>query len=209
MYNDVTGIILSGGKSKRMGVNKSLLKIGDKRLIEIIYGIVNDLFNKVILSTNEPNLYEFLKLESFKDIYPGKGPLSGIHSGLLNSKTEKSFIVSCDMPFMSSEMIEYIINFKSSKPIIVVEANGFVQQLCGVYHKRCLPMIEKILSDDIIEERRHTQQEKRGCKVFELIKRAGADVIQAENLPFFKKDLFFNMNSLDDYEYVKRVCKVS
>jgi len=203
MYNDITGIILSGGKSKRMGINKSLLKIGNKSLIEIINGLLSDLFEEIILSTNEPQLYKFLKLKSFKDVYPNKGPLSGIHSGLINSKTDKNFIISCDMPFMTSEMIEYLVNYKSNKSIVVAKADGFVQQLCGLYDKSCLPIIENVLSENSVSENRNAQQEKRGCKVLELIKRAGAEIIDAENLPFYNKDLFFNMNSLEDYEYVK------
>lgn len=203
MYNDITGIILSGGKSKRMGINKSLLKIGNKSLIEIINGLLSDLFEEIILSTNEPQLYKFLKLKSFKDVYPNKGPLSGIHSGLINSKTDKNFIISCDMPFMTSEMIEYLVNYKCNKSIVVAKADGFVQQLCGLYDKSCLPIIENVLSENSVSENRNAQQEKRGCKVLELIKRAGAEIIDAENLPFYNKDLFFNMNSLEDYEYVK------
>ena len=203
MYNDITGIILSGGKSKRMGVNKSLLKIGNKSLIGIINGLLSDSLDDIILSTNEPQLYKFLKLKSYKDIYPNKGPLSGIHSGLINSKTDKNFVISCDMPFMTSEMIEYLVNYKCNKPIIVTKAEGFVQQLCGLYDKSCLPIIEKILFENTVSENRNVQQQKRGCKVLELINRADAKIIDAETLPFYNKDLFFNMNSTDDYAYVK------
>ncbi|MBL7127967.1 MAG: molybdenum cofactor guanylyltransferase [Ignavibacteria bacterium] len=203
MYNDITGIILSGGKSKRMGMNKSLLKIGNKSLIEIINELLSGLFANIILSTNEPQLYKFLKLKSFKDIYINKGPLSGIHSGLINSKTNKNFIISCDMPFMTSEMIEYLVNCECNKSIIVAKAEDFVQQLCGLYDKSCLPIIEKILSENIVNENRNVQQEKRGCQVLELINRADTEIIDAETLPFYNKDLFFNMNSSDDYSYVK------
>jgi molybdopterin-guanine dinucleotide biosynthesis protein A len=203
MYNDITGIILSGGKSKRIGVNKSLLKIGNKSLIEIIHEILTDLFEEIILSTNEPQLYKFLKLKSYKDIYSNKGPLSGIHSGLINSKTDKNFVISCDMPFMISEMIEYLVTYKCNKPIVVAKAEGFVQQLCGLYNKSCLPIIEKILSENTESENRNIRQEKRGCKVLKLINKAGAEIINAESLPFYNKDLFFNMNSTDDYAYVK------
>jgi len=203
MYNGITGIILSGGKSKRMGINKSLLKIGNKSLIEIIHEILADLFEEIILSTNEPQLYKFLKLKSYNDIYPHKGPLSGIHSCLINSKTDKSFIISCDMPFMTSEMIEYLVNYKFNKPIVVAKANGFVQQLCGLYNKSCLSIMEKILSENTEGENRSVRQEKRRCKVLELINKAGAEIIDAETLPFYNKDLFFNMNSTDDYTYVK------
>src|SRR3970040_1193806 len=88
MYNDITGIILSGGKSRRMGVNKSFLKLGNKYVIEIISGLMRELFSKLILITNEPFLYSFLKLDIYEDIYKNIDPLGGIHSGLTHSQTD-------------------------------------------------------------------------------------------------------------------------
>ena len=65
MYNDITGIILSGGRSKRMGVNKAMLKIGDKTLIERTSNLISAIFKKVLLITNTPDEYSFLGLETF------------------------------------------------------------------------------------------------------------------------------------------------
>jgi len=75
MYFDITGIILAGGKSSRMGNNKSFLKLGHKLIIELITDLMKSLFNEVIIITNTPNEYEFLKLVMYKDIYVGKGVL--------------------------------------------------------------------------------------------------------------------------------------
>ena len=80
MYNDITGIILSGGKSSRMGKNKSLLKIGDKTIIERMCDLMKSLFTEIILITNTPDDYSFLDLTVYKDVYKHKGPLAGIHS---------------------------------------------------------------------------------------------------------------------------------
>ncbi len=91
MYNDITGIILAGGKSKRMGINKALLKIGDKTIIERTAGLMQGLFNRVLLITNSPNEYMFLGLEIYEDIYKNIGPLAGIHSGLVYSNYRKKF----------------------------------------------------------------------------------------------------------------------
>jgi molybdopterin-guanine dinucleotide biosynthesis protein A len=204
MYNDITGIILSGGKSKRMGVNKSLLKIGDKTIIEIVHSIMNDLFSDILLISNEPELYKFLNAKTFEDIFSGKGPLAGIHSGLLHSKTRKNFIISCDMPLINKEIIESIIKHKKDSPITVAKADGFVQQLCGLYDKDCLKTAEKILNESLNEENRNSKQEKRGCMVLELTKRMGAEIIEAISLPGYKENLFFNMNNLDDYTFVKK-----
>ncbi|MGE5402300.1 MAG: molybdenum cofactor guanylyltransferase [Ignavibacteriales bacterium] len=203
MYTDITGIILSGGKSSRMGENKSFLKIGDKYVIEIIASLMTSLFQEVMLITNEPEQFKFLNLLSFKDIYPGKGPLAGIHSGLIHASNQKGFVISCDMLLVTREMIEYLANFKTSKEITVAKADGFIQQLCGLYDKRCIPAAEAILSAFATNEGRDTEQLKRKCSILRLIDDVGAEIINAEELPFYSKDLFFNMNRKDEYEYVR------
>lgn len=203
MYSDVTGIILSGGKSTRMGENKSLLKIGNRTVIEIVLELTNLLFDKVILVTNDPDEYAFLNIRMYEDIFPGKGPLSGIHSGLSYSGTDRNLIISCDMPLMKKEMLEYLINYPADKPVTIARADGFIQQLCGIYNKRCLLYADKILKTAIAEEGRESDQKKRGCKVLDLISITGAEIIDAEKLPFYEKDIYFNMNRKDEFEYVK------
>ena len=204
MYNDITGIILSGGKSKRMGANKSLLKVGSKTIIEIVQDKLSKLFKELLIVTNEPELYQFLNLKIYKDIFPGKGPLAGIHSGLVHSKTQKIFILSCDMPLITADMITTIINYKKDSFITVAKADGYIQQLCGVYDKCCLSEVGKLLEESLSSENRNTNQEKRGCKVLQLIKGTDAEILDAKALPSYNKDLFFNMNTMDDFTYVKK-----
>lgn len=203
MHNDVTAAILSGGKSSRMGENKSLMKVGGKTVIERTIELLNPLFSKVVLITNEPEAYGFLNLETFRDVYPGKGPLAGIHSALVNSGTDKCFVISCDIPLMKSEMIEYLIDYPADKMITIARANGFIQQLCGVYHKNCIPEAENILSIEAVSEIRAPEQRKRRCSVLELIDKLGAAIIDAEGLPFYTDDMYYNMNRKEEFEYVK------
>lgn len=202
MYNDITGIILSGGKSTRMGINKSLLKVGNKTIIEIMTDLMKVFFENVILITNDPNEYKFLDIPLFSDVYSRMGPLAGIHSGLVNTTTENNFIISCDLPLMNYEMIDYLIKFPTTKLITISKAEGFIQQLCGIYSKECLIPADKILKTQMEEESRMTDQKRRGCKVLSLIKEIDAEIIDAESLPFYNRDLFFNMNKQDDYEYL-------
>lgn len=203
MYNDITACILSGGKSTRMGENKSLMKIGDKTVIERLKDQLQKMFSKVILIANEPQEYSFLKLPLYPDVYPGRGPLSGIHSALVNSTTDKCFIIASDIPLMKSEMIEYLINYKTDKLITIARANGFIQQLCGIYHKCLIPEAEKILLDKEQAEERSTEQKKRKCSVLEMADRLGAEIIDAEKLPFYTEDMYYNMNRKSEFEYVK------
>lgn len=102
MYRDVTGIILAGGRSTRMGENKALLKIGNLAAIERVRNFMQSLFKNVILITKLPAEFSFLGLDIYEDVYKNMGPLAGIHSGLLNSKAEKNFILSCDLLLMKT-----------------------------------------------------------------------------------------------------------
>jgi molybdopterin-guanine dinucleotide biosynthesis protein A len=199
MYDDITAIILSGGKSSRMGTNKSFLEIGDKTLIERLRDLLKSMFNDVILITNEPGDYKFLGLQIYEDIFRHRGPLAGIHSGLKNSKTNINFIISCDLPFMTKQMINYLIEYKTDKLITVAKADGFIQQLAGKYSKECLSPSEKILREEANNENRDVVQKNRKCNVLNLIDTVGAEIIPAESLPFYNEDLYFNMNRTEDY----------
>lgn len=199
MYKDVTGIILSGGKSSRMGGNKSLLKFEDQTIIERVRDLMKSLFNEVILITNDPADYKFLSIPIFEDLFKQKGPLAGIHSGLTHSSSEKNFIISCDLPFITPEMIKYLVDFRTEKLITVAKATGHIQQLAGKYSKESVYEAEKILNDQLSGEAKGGNQTKKDISALKLIERVGAEIISAESLPFYKKELFFNMNDVEDY----------
>ncbi len=200
MYDDITAVILSGGKSSRMGTNKSFLKIGDKTIIERLRDLLQSMFKDVILITNDPDDYKFLGLPIYEDIFRHRGPLAGIHSGLKHSKTNLNFIISCDLPLMTVEMINYLIDYKTDKLITVAKADGFIQQLAGKYSKECLSPAEKILNEVVNNENRDVVQKKRKCNVLSLMDLVGAEIISVESLPFYNEDLYFNMNHTEDYK---------
>ena len=173
-----------------MGENKSLLKIGNKTIIERIVELMKDIFSENIIITNTPDEYKFLQLPLYEDIYKWKGPLAGIHSGLTYSKTEKNFVISCDTPLMTKEMIQYIVNFQTRKPIVFCRAAGYHQPLVGVYKKQIIIEIEKFLSDN---------DETTDKSFHHFLKKVNAEIIDPQDLLFYKDELFFNVNSPDDY----------
>lgn len=203
MYSDITGIILSGGKSSRMGTNKSLLVINGKTIIERIRDLMQGIFKEVILVTNEPDEYQFLDLRIYEDVFKGYGPLAGIHSGLLHSTTQKNFIISCDVPLMTEQMIKYLVEFKTKKSITIAKADGFIQQLVGIYFRDINVAVEEILKSQLSVDERNNNQLKRGCKVLSLVNKVGAEIINTESLPFYKPDTYFNMNKQNDFNFVK------
>jgi molybdopterin-guanine dinucleotide biosynthesis protein A len=202
MYSDITGIILAGGKSTRMGENKSLLDLNGMTVIERVVSLMKSIFREVIIITNTPNEYDFLNIPKHKDIFEYKGPLAGIHSGLTHSNNEKNFVISCDIPLMEKEMIKFIIDYKTDKPITVCKADGFVQQLAGLYSKSILSTINNSLKN-YEAELRERNQAKRKCAVLSLLDQVGAEIINAEELDIYKEHMFFNMNRPEDYNKIK------
>lgn len=203
MYNNITGIILAGGKSKRMGLNKSFLKIGEMTLIERTAELMKSLFARVLLITNSPEEYKFLDLEIFEDVYKNVGPLAGIHSGLVHSVTENNFVISCDMPLIDKGVIDFVINYKTDKPITITKADGFIQQLCGLYSKKVLPEIVRLIEEDSIKTN-SDQQEKCECKVLQLVQNLNAEIIDiAIEYEKYEEGMFLNMNRPGDFEVAK------
>jgi len=194
---EITAFILSGGKSSRIGKDKALLSIEGKPLIQKLIELLEPIFSEVVISSNQPELFNFTEKKVIKDSIPDRGPLSGIHSVLKFSDTEKNFIISCDMPFVSVELIDYLCEYKSNKPIVLPKAEGRVHQLCGLYSKSILADVEKLLFES------RTSPNKIKGSIFELRDRVPSEIVEVSKLEFYYKDIFFNMNTLDDYEYVK------
>lgn len=194
---DITGIILSGGNSSRMQTNKALLKPGDKTIIEIVASKLNSIFEEVIVSANNIGEFNFLNLPIVPDEFTERGPLSGIHASLNYSKTKKNFIISCDMPLINEEMIDFICNIKSDNEIILPRAKGKIQQLCGVYSKSVADEIDNlfILLDTDINIK---------GSVFELLERVSKEIVDVDELPFYNENIFFNMNLPEDYKHIKK-----
>ena len=201
MRNDITGIILCGGKSSRMQTNKALLKLGEKTIIENIVDEMRKVFDAVIISANVCDEFSFLNLPMIKDSYIDRGPLSGIYSGLQYSNTQKNFITTCDLPLIKSEMIEYIIKTDSEKDIIIPTINSKPERLFGVYKKSVLNIIDEIFTASV-------QDKYIKGSVYDLHQQAEVENVEISNLSIYNESLFVNMNTPEDYEKVKSIYRV-
>jgi molybdopterin-guanine dinucleotide biosynthesis protein A len=197
--SNITAFILAGGSSSRIGSNKALLEIGGKSLISRLIEIVHPIFDEVIISSNESELYEGTDKRIIKDIITGRGPLGGIHSALQFTKTEKNFFVSCDMPFISKDVIEFLCGYKSEKAIMILKADRRIQQLCGIYSKRIFPDV-----DSLLKESNQKDSQLKGS-IFDLLNRVDSEIIDVSGLKFYHPDLFFNINTPDDFNYAKNI----
>lgn len=200
MYTDVTCVILAGGKSSRMGQNKALMKLGSKTVIERMIDIVAPIFNEKIIITNTPGDFKFLGLPVYEDVYKYKGPLAGIHSGLLHSKSERNFVLSCDIPLMTAEMINYIVDFPTDKPVTICQAAGYLQPLAGVYSKKIFSALDEHLKNFEMLSSEGKIKHKKNCGMHDFLDSIPSEIINPENLDFYSDDLFFNMNNPEDYD---------
>mgnify|MGYP001392302733 CR=1 FL=1 len=138
----VTGAILAGGRSSRMGRNKALLDVAGLPLIERTYRTMAELFAEVIVVTNTPRDYVFLPCPLVGDVYPNVGSIAGVHSALQHSTNETIFVVPCDMPFLEPRLIRQLCAQNGDWDALVpVSARG-VEPLHALYRRRCLPQLE-------------------------------------------------------------------
>lgn len=198
MIENITGIILCGGKSSRMKMNKAFLKLGNIPIIEIMLQKMKQNFDNLILSSNNTELFAYLNVPIIKDIYLNRGPLAGIHSSLSSSSTEKNFIISCDIPLITVELIKYLSEYNSDKKIILPVLKGRIQQLCGVYSKSILVDVEQILKES------QGNNEVKGS-IFNLLERVDAEIVDVSSFSSPGDDIFLNMNTPEDYELIKKI----
>jgi molybdopterin-guanine dinucleotide biosynthesis protein A len=144
----MTGIILSGGESSRMGVNKAFVNIDGERLIDRIMKIFRDLFQEVIVVTNSPLDYLDLDAMIVTDIYPGKKALGGIYTGLFYASFPHAFVAACDMPYLNAGFIVWMMEQAPAHDIVVPETPDGFQPLHAIYAKRCLPHMKRRIIQD-------------------------------------------------------------
>lgn len=141
----MTGIILSGGKSLRMGENKAFIEIEGVPIIQRIYTLFKELFHEVIIVTNQIELFKKFDLKLYSDLLPNKGALGGLYTGLFFSTFPYSFCVACDMPFINKSLVQYLIKRIGDEDVIVPRTKDGLQPLHAIYSKNCLNPIKEII----------------------------------------------------------------
>jgi molybdopterin-guanine dinucleotide biosynthesis protein A len=202
----VTGIILSGGRSTRMGSDKALVTIAGKPAIQRIAELMAGLFPSLILSTNTPEAHGFLGLEMVADLHHGAGPLAGIHAGLRASTTERSFVMPCDAQLMTEQVIRSLVETPTERAITVARAEGRIQRLPGVFHRSCLPVIEALFQGRAADSEIKPGGKRSGCSLGALFDRVGVEVVHAEtDLPGYVSGSFTNMNNEADLAWINTI----
>ena len=185
--------ILVGGKSSRMGSNKAFLELKGKTFIELQIELLREMFDEIFISANTSSEYEYLNLPIFKDVYPGKGPLGGIYTSLINSSSLHTFMLACDMPFVGPELIKHLKDLTKEYDVVIPKSEKGLEPLHAFYSKKCIDPIKRSLDENnlrIISFFPHVK-----VKIVELDSMASSDRF---------KNSIKNLNTMDDYEDVAK-----
>lgn len=195
----MTGIILAGGKSTRMGTNKAFLELGGKKIIQWVIDVFLTLFDEIILISNEPELYKAWGFKVVPDILSGKGSLGGIYTGLVTASQDQAFFAACDMPFLNQKLIRYMMDQASGFDVVIPyapteenQSSDGLHPLHAIYSKTCTKPIERLL-------------EKNLLKIIGFFPEVRVRRILQEEIQQFDPYLlsFFNTNTPQDLEFAK------
>lgn len=150
-FEKVTGAILTGGKSERLGRDKVLLPYGNRPLVVHLHELLKGLFPRVILVGHLRAELDAFGFECVEDIIPGKGVLGGIHTALSVSATPFVFIAGADMPFLSKSLIAEIADHRSEADAVIPRGPRGLEPLCALYASSCLAAIEQSLESGILK----------------------------------------------------------
>lgn len=189
-YNksDISGFILAGGKSSRMGTDKALLVFQEEPLLKHMIKLIEPFCDNIAISGQNSD-YSFFFVEMIPDLYSDCGPIAGIYSSLYHSVTNWNLLVSVDVPFVNEELFLFLISNIGEYDCIIPKHTSGVEPLIGLYHRRTLPAInEMITSGDF--------------KLTSLLSKLNTRYLDCNYLIKKHPRLFMNINRLEDYQSI-------
>lgn len=145
MITDVTGVLLAGGRSQRMGQDKRFLPIGDRTLLERALNSMSSLLQCVCIVIAQDSPALSANVPVFRDLVADCGSLGGLYTGLREATTPHIFVAACDMPFLNVNLIRHIIGLKEQADIVVASWNNRIQPTHAIYSKRCTQIFEDMI----------------------------------------------------------------
>jgi molybdopterin-guanine dinucleotide biosynthesis protein A len=146
LISDVTGVLLAGGKSRRMGQDKRFLSIGAETLYERSLMVLRSVFQHVlvVIAQDSPPIESDAPV--FRDVIAESGSLGGLYTGLKQAGTAWVFAVACDMPFLDPATIRHFVGVKRDADVVMAKLQNGWQPMHALYHTNCLPVMEKMIS---------------------------------------------------------------
>lgn len=191
-----TAVILCGGKSSRMGFDKSKIKIEGRLLIEIIGEKLEKIFDEIILVAEKEDKFENLKYKVVEDMEKNYGPAGGIYTGLKNASSKYVFFLACDMPKINIDYIKYLMNIVEDDECdgLICKKDDWIEPLHAFYSKDLIKDFKKGI-------------EENSLVLYDIIKNSNIKYIPEEITKKYSPDLdiFVNLNYVKDLGILEEI----
>ena len=178
---EITGVVLAGGESSRMGEDKSVMLFREQQLIKFSLSALEPYCKDLFISSSK-SIHQDFNYRIFADEHKNIGPIAGIHSSLKNTSTDYIIILPCDSPMIKKKFIEFLISMADNKvDALVPMYDGHLEPLFSIYHRRILPAVEE-------------QIEKKDYKLANLLQKINAKIIEVQD-----RSCFVNINTPADF----------
>jgi molybdopterin-guanine dinucleotide biosynthesis protein A len=184
---DISAVVLAGGRSRRLGMDKSLLRVNGRWLLEQILGAVSALSDDLILVGTSRRQFARLPARVVPDDFPGGGPLAGIYSGVKAMRHQRGLFLACDMPFLNLHLLRYMVLLSSDFDVVIPSIEVKTEPLHAIYSQACADPIRASLE----------RKDQRVVSFFPQVRvryvsPSEIDLLDPEHLSFF------NINTAED-----------
>jgi molybdopterin-guanine dinucleotide biosynthesis protein A len=187
--DSVTAFVLAGGKSSRMGQDKAFLRLGRRTLLERALDLARNSADGVFVVGSSEKFAAFGPV--VEDVYPGHGPLGGIHAGLTRTSTDLNLMLAVDLPFIHPLFLEYLVAraHETAATVVLPKAQGRYQPLCALYRRSFVEVAEQSLLAG-------------GNKIDRLFGHVQTRVIEPAEMiqNGFTEEMFRNLNTPEDWK---------
>ncbi len=197
MIGEISGVVLAGGKSRRMGVDKRHLSVHGQPLLDRVLSVLLGVFPEVLLVLAERDLpRQDERIRMVTDLIPGCAAVGGLYTGLYYSRYPRVFVVACDMPFINPDVIEFFSQKLEAADVVLAQLVTGLQPLHGLYSKKCLPFLKEMM--DAGELRLQHIADKQGL----VVHRIPESEIKSLDPQLLS---FLNLNSPSDVELANKI----
>lgn len=143
--DDLTGLVLAGGASRRMGRDKAFLELDGRLLIQIVVNRMKGVCAEVLIVSGDAECYTGFGVPVVEDRFPGVGVLGGLHAGLGAAAFDLSLAVGCDMPFLNPDLLRAFAAWAKGYDVTLLCRGGYTEPLHAAYRRTCLPAMEAVI----------------------------------------------------------------
>lgn len=196
-HQDVAGILLAGGRSRRMGNDKRFLELGGTTLFQRALSVIEAIFSEIYIVVADP-LPQDVQVDPpvVTDLIPNCAALGGLYTGLFFSHSPRVFVVACDMPFLNPLVIRKMAELSPAADIVMAKLPSGLQPMHAFYSKRCLPYLEAMAKENNLKLQELADHQDLSVRL------VGEQEIGESDCPMLS---FMNVNTPADFEFARKL----